>query len=511
MEFENKSNKKRIAKNTLLLYTKMLITMGVSLYTSRVVLHVLGVDDYGTYNVVGGVVGMLSFLNAALSNGTSRFITYSMGKGDIGLIKKVFHNSVLIHLLLAIIVLVIAETLGLWFVLNKAAIPIERLNAAVIAYHCSIAAGLVAIFQVPWTSLVISHEKMSFYAYLAILDAILKLLVVYCLLISDNWDKLIIYAILLLLTQFADILICVIYCKRNFAETKYGKIVFDKKLSKEILSFSSWSLIGNLTGVLNNQGMTIITNIFFGPAVVSARAISISVNVAVSGFVNNFRTAANPQIIKLYAAGEKIQSKELLLSTTKYSFFLMLLLAVPFICVTDEILHLWLVEVPDYTCIFVQLIMIQTTLFTFDTCFYTGLYACGKVRANALISPTYYFVQFVVVYYLFKAGFSPVSLSLAGIATSLLVITTAKPILLRKYAGYNLSEIYHLLLKCLVVSVMSVPFPLLAYIYLPNSVVGVITKIIICESAVIPIILMVGLNKHERRKVLKLISDRLRL
>lgn len=487
----------------------MLVTIVVSLYTSRIVLKVLGVNDYGIYNVVGGIVGMLSFLNSALSNGTSRFITYEMGKGNIARLRNTFQNSFVIHFILAVIILVIGETAGLWFIYNKAEILPDRIDAAMVAYHASIIAAVISITQVPYTSLIISHEKMDFYAYMAIIDVFLKLFIVYILQFSNTKDKLITYSILILFTQLVGIIITFIFCKRNFIEATLSQFKLDKTLAREILGFSSWSLVGNLSGVLNNQGMTIITNIFFGPAIVSARAISITVNVTLSNFVSNFRTAANPQIIKLYASGETDNSKKLLLSTTRFSFMLMLLLGVPLICVCDKLLGLWLVKVPEYTGIFVKLIIVQSMIYTFDTCFYTGLYACGKVKENALISPMYYFMQFAVVYGLFVLGFSPITLSIAGIITSLLVITTAKPFLLRKYAGYSLYEVYHMLWRCFYTAIAALPLPILAYYFIPNNVNSMFVRCLVSIVGVAASILFLGIDQGERLKVLNFIKQKI--
>lgn len=505
---DNQSNNKRIAKNTIMLYFRMAFLMLLGLYTSRVVLATLGVEDYGLYNVVGGVVGFLGFLNAALSNGTSRFITYEMGKGADGNVNKVFQNAFIVHAVLALIVLLLAETVGLWFLYEKLGVAPGRMSAAVWVYHLSVLSAVISITQVPYSSLIIAHEKMDIYAYTGIADGILKLLVVYLLTISNSWDKLIVYAFLIFVVTTGMLLFYRLYCSRKFNESSLKGFQYDKKLSKEILGFSSWSLVGNLAHTLNAQGMTIITNMFFGPAVVAARALSITVNGAVMNLINNFRTAANPQIIKLYSSGNIEESKRLMLSTTSYSYYIMLCFSIPIIFSCETILSLWLKEVPEWTVIFVQLILVQSLMFTFDTCFYTGLYASGKVKTNALISPMFYFVQFIVVYILFNYGFSPITLSIAGIITSMIAAFVAKPILLKKQAGYTYCEVYLTIARCIVVSVCAIVIPLVLGQFNFNGLVLSLGKAFLNFVYAACIIFFIGFSASDRNKILGFVRSK---
>lgn len=312
------TNNRRIAKNTLLLYVRMLFLMLVNLYTSRVILRILGVDDYGIYNAVGGIVLMLSFLNSALSNGSSRFITYELGKKDSSCLNIIFCTILNAHLLLAIIVVLIAETVGLWFVTNKLGLAADRLNAALLAYHFSVLTSVATITQVPYTATIIAHERMQIYAYASIFEVVLKLLILYLLPILGH-DRLETYAVLLFIVQIIIISIYRVYSIRKFSETKY-KFIFNKKKFQEITSFSSWSLLGNAAHALTGQGTNILLQMFFGPKLVAARAISLQVNMAANQFVNNFKLAADPQIVKYYAAGDVGTSKRLTLNTAKFSF-----------------------------------------------------------------------------------------------------------------------------------------------------------------------------------------------
>lgn len=497
---------KRIAKNTLALYFRMSFLMLLGLYTSRIVLETLGVDDYGIYNVVGGVVGFLGFLNAALSNGTSRFITFELGRGLEANTNKVFQNAFIVHAILAIIIFIFAETVGLWFVSEKLGIVEDRLSSAIWVYHISVLTAFVNITQVPYSALLIAHEKMEIYAYTGVADGVLKLLIVYLLTISNTWDKLIVYSILLFCVTICMLFFYRIYCHRNFSESSLCNIKYDRKLSNEFLSFSSWSLLGNIAHAMNAQGMTIITNMFFGPAVVAARALSITVNGAVMNLINNFRTAANPQIIKLYSSGNIKESQKLMLSTTRYSFYIMLCFATPIIFSCDTILSVWLKDVPDWTVIFVQLILIQSLLYTLDTCFYTGLYASGKVKVNALISPLFYIVQFVVVYFLFSIGYSPVVLSIAGILTSMVAAFIVKPVLLNKQAYYSYSDVYSTIFRCLIVSMVAVIIPFFLATVL--SIKGLFYELVSALANFVNVVFVVfflGLTFNERKQIINTI------
>lgn len=487
---------KRIAKNTLFLYLRMIVRMIVLLYTSRVILKVLGVEDYSLYNVVGGVVTVLAFLNSALSNGSSRFLTFEMGKGKNGDVKSVFQSSLFAHAVLGVVIVIIAETIGLWFVNNRLVIAPDRFSAALFTYHISIFIALISIIQVPYTSMIIAKENMGYYAYVSIIDSFLNLLIVF-LLPLWNVDRLELYAILLLCTQIVVTSLFVFYCITKFKESSLKKYRVDLKKIKEIVDFSCWSLLGNAATVLNGQGLTIVTNMFFTPAVVAARALSIQVNAAAMSLVQNLGLAASPQIVKLYSSGERNMSKKLLLDTARYSYLLVLLLSVPLITLCYEVLSIWLVEVPDYTVIFVQLILIQSLFYTLDTSFYKGLYACGKVRENALISPSLYIIQFFVVYYLFKAGCSPITLSIAGIITSVLSGVFVKPLLLQKYAEYSFISIYKCILKCLLTTLAVFPIPIIMTFYRNDTVGNFSFRALTSVMVTICGIVFIGLSSKE--------------
>ena len=505
------ANNRTIAKNTIFLYFRMMVTMIISLYTSRVVLQILGVDDYGIYQAVGGIVGFLSFVNNALSVGSSRFLTFGLGEGDAQKLRNIFSTTLTAHIVLAVIIVIVAETAGLWFLHHKMVIAPDRLNAAEFVFHISILTAFFSLTQVPYGECIIAHEKMSIYAYVSIIEAVLKLAVVYMLTIGQI-DKLKLYALLLCIVQIGIILFYVLYCVRKFDEARF-RLFIDKGIFKEIAAFSGWSLFATGSIALNNQGILMLLNMFFAPAVVTARSISLQVNNTINQFVTNFQTAANPQIVKLYAAKDYNGSKQLLLQTTKFSYYLMLLLCLPVCFCAQELLSIWLVEVPKYTVIFVQLIIIQSLFSVFDTSFYRALYAKGQLKENALISPTLGFLCFPVVYLMFKAGCSPVVLSWAGMVTTAIVGLIVKPILVIKIVDYTWKDVFSVFVPCLKVTLISLPLPLLFnyFVHIDNRFVYIIVMGIICVASVSAATWFLGMTPRMKEKVMAEVRKRMKI
>lgn len=349
-------NNKRIAKNTLLLYVRMLFMMAVTLYTSRVVLNTLGVEDFGIYNVVGGVVAMFSVISGSLSAAISRFITYELGKGDKEKLIRIFSSSVTIQLVLGLIILILAEAIGIWFLNAKMTIPTDRMYAANWVFQLSILTFIINLISVPYNAAIIAHEKMSAFAYISILEVVAKLVIVYMLLWSP-FDKLIFYAILMASVALIIRFVYGYYCKRHFEECTYH-FIFDKELLKKMFGFAGWNFIGATSAVLRDQGGNIVINLFCGPAVNAARGIAYQVNNAISGFVSNFMMALNPQITKSYAAGDKEYMMTLIHQGARLSFYILLILSLPVIINAHYILTLWLKIVPEHTTQFVQLVLI---------------------------------------------------------------------------------------------------------------------------------------------------------
>ena len=398
---------KLIVKNTIFMYTRMILIMGVTLYASRVVLDKLGVQDFSLYNVVGGIVGMLSFLNGTLSTGTSRFITYELGTKDENRLLQTYRTSVFAHLLLALIITAILETAGLWYVYCKMVIPPERLFATLVVYHISIFATFISIVQIPYTALIIAHEDMKVYAYVGIFDAMARLGVVFCLSIGGS-DKLIMYAAL--------------------------------------------------------QGYLILTNLFFQPFMVAAQTIANQVSGALIQFINNFRNAVNPQIIKLYASKQYEESKQLTMQTTVYVFELCMLIGLPAIFIMKTIMNIWLVEVPDYAVVFTQYIIVQRIIGSFDSAFYTPMVAAAKIKSNSIFAAVSGPLMFVALYFIFKEKGDVMWMMYLGVIFQCAFGFFIKPILLtRDVESYRLSDFLSCFITCAKVTAVSLALTFGAY------------------------------------------------
>ena len=502
---------KTIAKNTIFLYIRMLFAMAVSLYTSRVILDVLGVDDYGLYQAVGGVVAMMAFLNNALSHGTSRFLTFELGTGNYQKLERTFSSVMTVHVLLALLIVFVAETLGLWFVCHKLVIPADRFDSAVIAYHVSILTTVIHIIQVPYNSSIIAHERMKVYAYVSIIDVVLKLAICYLLMIG-GYDKLVLYAILLCAVQVCVMMIYHVYCKKQFAEAHF-RPMWDWGILKGVLSYSGWNLFANTALVLVTQGASVLLNMFFNSAVVSAMAISNQVNAAAQQFVNSFRTAVNPQVVKKFAVGDLDGSKRLLLVSTRFSFYLMLLLVLPIFFLSKELLSIWLKEVPAYTNIFVRLTIVTCLFQVFDTSFYTALYAKGRIRENAMISPSVLFLLFPIVYLVYRAGGQPTALSWGLLFAYAFLGLVVKPLLIIKIADYQWGNIIAVFRDCLKVFVVAMILPSIFYFISDNFCQSLLTRVLllgtIAAGSVGSTVWFIGLTPEWRRKLIGFICKKL--
>lgn len=406
MSNQTSDNNKRIAKNTLLLYVRMLFTMAVSLFTSRVILNTLGVEDYGINNVVGGIVTMFSVLSGSLSSSISRFITFELGKGNIERLKTIFSTGVNIQLGMSVLIIIIAEAVGIWFLNTKMNIPTDRMVAANWVFQCAILTFVLNLLSVPYNAAIIAHEKMSAFAYISVVEVSLKLIFVYMLMISP-FDRLETYAVLLLLVGAVIRFIYGYYCKRHFEECTYH-FVFDKPVLKEMTGFAGWNFLGNGAYMLNTQGVNILMNLYFGVAVNAARGIATQVDAALKQFVNNFTTAVNPQITKSYAQGDLDYMHKLVCRSAKFSAFLMMFFAVPIILETNTILTIWLKTVPDYAVIFLQWIIISSFMDTvLANSLVTSMFATGKIKRYQIIVTTVGCLVFPLSWIAFKLGFEP--------------------------------------------------------------------------------------------------------
>ena len=490
------SSNKRIAKNTLLLYARMLLLLVVSLYTSRIVLATLGIEDYGLYNVVGGIVSMFTFISMAMGNSTSRYITFALGKGDEGELKNVVGVSFLIHWALAGLILIFAETMGLWFFYNKMVIPDDRMAAAFWVYQFSVISCMVSIISVPFNSMIIAHEKMGAFAFISILDAVLKLMIIYLIQISSH-DRLILYAALLLGVMILDRLIYQIYCHRHFSEAR--RIKFHKSnLIKQMTSFATWSMVGNLAYVCYTQGLNILLNIFFGPAVNAARGVAVQVQSILHGFVVNFQTAINPQITKSYAADDNKRVLDLLFFSSKFSFYLMLFLCLPVFIEAPIILNLWLVKVPDHTINFIRLLILIMMVQTLHNPISMINSATGKIRTYQLTIGGILLAIVPISYIALKLG-SPAEVVFVVHLTIQLLAQMIAVMLVRK--DINLSFRYYiknLTINVFIVSLISSIIPFFLYFHLSESIMNMIIIVSTSLFSVIVTVLLVGLKKEER-------------
>lgn len=375
---DNTSNNKRIAKNTLMLYFRMMLSMLVTLYTSRVVLNTLGVEDYGIYGVVGGVVVLFSFLNNAMSVATQRFLNFELGRKDLLRVKNVFNTSILIYSLLALFIIILSETVGLWFFYTKLNIPSSRLEAAFWVYQFSIFASCLAVIRIPYNALVIAYERMSFFAYISIFEVLFKLLIVF-LLTSIAFDHLIVYSVLLFIVSIFVVVIYVLYCRMHFTVAKFS-YSWDKTLFKQLVSYSGWNLFGASAGVAKDQGVNFLLNIFFNPLVNAAHAISMQVNGAVVQFYNSILVAAQPQIVKYYAANELASMYKLVFFVVKTIFLLLILISLPLFFETSYILQLWLGFVPSHAESFIKILLFITCIDAMATPFMTVAHATGNIK-----------------------------------------------------------------------------------------------------------------------------------
>ena len=413
------SSNKTIAKNTLLLYLRMALTMLVSLYTSRIILRVLGVVDDGIYSIVGGTVSMFSFLNGALSGATSRFLTFELGRGNKERLKQTFSAALLVHCILAIVIFILLETVGLWLLNHKLVIPDARMHAARVVFQLSAFATLLSITQVPYTASIISHEKMGAFAYMSILEAVLKLLICYLIILSPA-DKLITYGILILAVRTLIIMIYRIYCIRKFEECHFS-FIKDWGIIKPILSFSGWDLFGNLSVTARNQGVDMIMNMFFGPAINSAAGKAGIISNAVNGFSNNFLTAIRPPIVKAYSIGDIRKMEDLMIDASRYAFALLILFSVPFFFESQFVIDLWLENPPEYTALFCVVdlaLVLITALFRPLT---YAIHATGKIRFMSLANGIILLSSVPIAYALLVTGKNPIAPWIAKCFLQLLI------------------------------------------------------------------------------------------
>lgn len=391
---------KTIAKNTLFLYFRMILVMGVSLYTSRIVLRELGVSDYGIYGLVGSVVILISFFNGAMASATQRYLAFDIGNGTKEQLTKTFSATLTIHFGIACLLIIIAETVGLWYINKMLIFPKDRVFAVNVVYQFSIATAVVGIIQVPYNALMMAREHMNVYAYVSVLEALLKLMIIF-LLTYLNKDKLITYAILLFLVSLIIRSVYFFYCKKHFIESKY-ELKYDKNYYKELISYSGWNMFGNIAVVARGQGVNIVLNLFFGTSINAAYALTTQVQGVAQMLVLNFQVAVNPQIIKQYAQGNIDQTQNLIFNSSKFSYYLLLLVLAPLCFNINFILNKWLIIIPEYSAILIQLSLVAILIDSISGPLMTGIQATGRIKIYQIVVGTLLFLNLPMTYFFLK-------------------------------------------------------------------------------------------------------------
>lgn len=510
------ANNTRIAKNAVALTLRMVLVTIVGLYTSRIVLEALGVDDYGIYGVIGGVVGMASFLNSSMAGATSRFITFELGKGNVSKLNKIFSTALLIHLVLAIVVALLAETIGLWFVNNKMNFPQDRMLAVNILYQFTIISMIVSFTQVPYTSAIIAHERMNIYAYFEIINVALKLAIVYILLIANS-DKLILYGALTLAVSVLTAFIYRIYCLKNFQETKF-KFVNDKIVRREILTFSSYDLYGNMCVVFKVQGLPIILNIFFGVVANAGASIATTVSGVLRGFTGSVMQAFRPQIVKSYSMGDTNQMQLLMCRSLQISLLVFGIIAIPFIIETNALLECWLGTVPSYAVGFIRLMIITIYFDIMVMINNIGIHATGNIRNISFISGTLYLLSPIISWIIIK--FAVVNANVVYTVDFVLyVIITLlgwyflkiqiNKMNIKKYIYKALRSVFTFVLSLGIVYYITISLPL----SLTDSVWLRLVRLLICGFAGLitlsAITFLIAFDNSERTAIIRILKNKI--
>ncbi|MFA6571075.1 MAG: lipopolysaccharide biosynthesis protein [Bacteroidota bacterium] len=491
------NNSKRIAKNTLLLYIRLLVVIVVSLYTSRIVLQVLGVVDFGIYNVVGGVVVMLAFLNTSMATGIQRFLSFELGKENNDKLKLVFRTALTIQVMLSFLIVILGETVGLWFLNNKMTIPADRIISANWVYQLSILSFVFVILQSPFNAIIIAHERMNFYAYMSIVEALLKLFVVF-LIASSPFDKLVSYALLLGIVTFIIFLFYLFYTKKRFIEVDFA-LSFKKEMLISMSSFSGWNTLGSLSYTMKSQGINILLNMFFGPVINAARGLSFQVFTAINGFVTNFQVAFRPQMIKSYAQGDIDYVIKMLYFVSKLSFFLIYIISLPVLLETDTILKMWLGnDIPPETSLFTRLVILTGIVDAFATPFSTIVHATGKVKWFQIVTSSIMILVIPVSYFLFKIGLPPEFALIVSLVFTVLVQIT-RILFVKKLINFSILHYFkHVFVPTSIIFIISPLLPLTLHMVYEETYERMFLTILMSILSTLIFTYIFGLNKKEK-------------
>lgn len=493
-----------------MLYFRMMLIMGVTLYTSRVILEVLGVEDFGIYNVVGGVVVMFGFLNGAISASTSRFIMFELGRKDYVQVTNVFSASIVNHLLIALLILVLAETIGLWFVNTKLVIPTERVSTALWVYQFSILSTMFSMMQIPYNALIIANERMGIYACGSILDSLLKLGIVFLLQTMEG-DKLKIYAVLMFCVIAFMFFFYVVMCKRLFSYCSF-RFNRDYRLHKTLLSYSGWELFGAFSGVAQGQGLNMLLNLFFGPAVNAARGIAYQVQGAITQFGGNFMTAVRPQIIKYYATGEIEKMMSLVFQSSKYSFFLLWIFTLPLLIEMEYVLSLWLTEVPEFTALFARLVLLLGLVNAWRNPFIAAIHATGKIKIVGIVCGSLLISTLPISYLFLKLDFAASTVFVIALFVTFISMWV-EWILIRRSVYFSITAaVQKVILKSLAVVALSCSLPLLINRHFVHAgFLSFSTVVILSLLCTVFAVYFVGIEANERNIIYSKIKKNLHL
>lgn len=508
MSTVERQNNKRIAKNTLFLYFRTLLVMAISLYTSRVILSALGVEDYGVYNVVGGAIAMFGVVSSALSAAISRFVTFELGKNDLDRLRKVFSTSVNIQIIISIAIVVVAESVGLWFLYNKLNIPEARMNAAFWVLQLSLLSFCVNLLSVPYNACIIAHEHMKAFAYVSVIEAFGKLGVCYLLLISP-WDCLIVYAVLLFVLSLIIRLVYGVYCHRHFSECSYS-LVIEKSLLKQIGAFAGWNFFTNTAYIFNTQGINLLINIFFGVTFNAARGIATQVDNAVMQFVNNFVMAINPQITKNYAANNIEEMNKLICRGARFSYLLMLLFALPFFFETETILKLWLKIVPEDTALFVRLGLIGAMFMSLGNTGYTACMATGNIKKYTLWITSIGCLVFPVSYIAYKMG-APVYASYVIFIVNYLILDFVRLWIMKGLLNFPVVMfVKDVFCRIVPTTVFAVVLPVVVLVNMEQNLLRLVVCCVACCASTAVFTVLIGITKQERQTILKIVLTKIK-
>lgn len=489
-------NNKRIIKNTVFLYIRMIFLMGISLYTSRVVLSVLGIEDYGIYNVVSGLITMFSLISASISTSISRFLTYELGHGDTKKLNLLFCTAINIQAIMALLVFVAIEIIGFWFLNYKMTIPPERISAANWVFQCSMLTFVINLFSVPYNALIIAHERMKAFANVGIMEGLLKLLVAY-LLILATLDKLKIYALLMLAVAVLIRITYGVYCGRHFSESHYH-FVYNKSIMRELATFAGWNYVGTAAWLFRGQGLNLLINLFFGPAVNAARGLATQVETTTHQFVSNFTTALKPQIIKNYANGNKEYMYDLVNKGAKFSFFLMLIISIPIIYEAPLLLSLWLKTVPDYTVVFLRLTMIYSALQTLSSTLIISMQASSDIKKYQLTCGCLSLLIVPISYLLYSLGANAEMCYIVCIIMELCLLV-ARLFLLESMIGLSKHNYFKkVILKITPVAAVCFAFPILFCVFWQDGVCRLAALSFLSITFSLLIIYTLGLDEEEK-------------